>query len=74
MEYDLVIKTHESNQFPVFRIHSMHPYEFLEKLNIFENGVVISGKGNTLSGQLVEYNLEELKKVNFELNIPKQQK
>jgi hypothetical protein len=71
MNYDLQLKNHEKNLFPVFRINCIHPYEFLENLNIFKNGVVINAQGNTLSGRLIEYKLEDLKEVNFEINIPK---
>lgn len=73
INYDLQIKKHDVNLFPVFRINCIHPYEFLEKLNIFKNGIVVKAKDNTLSGKLIEYKLEELKEVNFELNIPKTQ-
>lgn len=72
--YDLQIKNHEKNLFPVFRIHCMHPYEFLESLNIFKTGVVLNAQGNTSSGKLIEFKLEELKDVNFRITIPKQKK
>lgn len=73
-DYDLVIKKNSSNLFPVFRINSIHPYEFVEKLNIFENGVVVSASGKTVSGEQIEFKLEELKQVSFELDIPKLKK
>jgi dihydroxyacetone kinase-like predicted kinase len=72
MEYELEIKKSNENLFPTFRISCIHPYEFLERLNIFENGVVINAKGKTLSGNQIEFKLEELKVTNFELDIPKQ--
>ncbi|WP_415583374.1 hypothetical protein, partial [Flavobacterium frigoris] len=72
MEYELEIKKSNENLFPTFRISCMHPYEFLERLNIFENGVVINAKGKTLSGNEIEFKLEELKVTNFELDIPQQ--
>ena len=71
MEYELEIKNSAKNLFPAFRISCIHPYEFLERLNIFENGVVINAKGNTLSGNQIVFKLEELKATNFELDIPK---
>jgi hypothetical protein len=73
-DYDLVIKKNSSNLFPVFRINSIHPYEFVEKLNIFENGVVISANEKTVLGDQIEFKLEELKQVSFELDIPKLEK
>jgi hypothetical protein len=73
-DFDLVIKKNSSNLFPVFRINSIHPYEFVEKLNIFENGIVVSANEKTVSGEQIEFKLEELKQVSFELDIPKQGK
>jgi dihydroxyacetone kinase-like predicted kinase len=71
MEYELEIKKSDENLFPAFRISCIHPYEFLERLNIFEKGVVINAKGNTLSGNKIEFKLEDLKETNFELDVPK---
>jgi hypothetical protein len=73
-DFDLVIKKNSSNLFPVFRINSIHPYEFVEKLNIFENGVVISANEKTVLGDQIELKLEELKQVSFEIDIPKPHK
>ena len=70
MDYELRIKKYHANLFPAFRISCLHPYEFLSKLNSFQNGLVTYAKENTLSGNQLEYKLEVLKKVNFELIIP----
>ncbi|WP_284653109.1 hypothetical protein [Flavobacterium terrisoli] len=69
--YDLEIKNSNDNHFPVFRQSCIHPYEDVEKLNTFENGIVISAKGKTTTGEIPLFKLEEYVKVDFELDIPK---
>lgn len=71
IEYELEIKNYSDNLFPAFRISCVHPYEGLDKLNIFENGVVMKATGETFSGHEIKFKLEELKRINFELDIPK---
>jgi hypothetical protein len=69
MEYELDVKNSDYNYFPAFRNSCIHPYEFLDTLNTFEKGVVISAIGNSLSGDTIEFRLEVLKQVNFELEV-----
>lgn len=71
MEYQLEIKNSNENLFPAFRLSCIHPYEFLEKLNTFENGIVINATGTTLSAKDIKFKLEDFKRINFELDIPK---
>lgn len=69
MEYELEIKNYSRNLFPSFRISCIHPFEFIEKLNIHENGLVINAKGTVLSGKKASFKLLELKQLDFELEV-----
>ncbi len=74
IEYFLEIKDHSENLFPSFRQSCMHPMETFQKLNIFENGVVINASGNSFfNNKNITTKLEEIKEVNLELKIPKKQ-
>lgn len=69
VNYELEIKTYPRNVFPAFRISCMHPYEFAQKMNPFEKGVVIAAKGFNASGLKIRSELQTIEEVNFELIV-----
>ena len=69
VQFELEIKKYPRNLFHAFRVSCMHPFEFIERLNIHENGLVINAKGTVLSGKKASFKLLELKQVDFELEV-----
>jgi len=66
----LQLKKSTVNLFPLFRFSCLHPFEFIQKLNIPGNFMIESGKRTTLFGNKSEHKLLYYKDVKFELDIP----
>lgn len=70
MSYDFELIPNETNLFSAYRLSCIHPFEFVSKFNIYENYIVKKAVGNTLSGEKIENNLLQYKKVDFSISIP----
>lgn len=69
MSYDLVLKSNKSNLFSAFRISCIHPFEFINRLNINENYIVESAKGNVISGKSIEHKLLDISEFKLILRV-----
>lgn len=68
------IKPYEINLFPAYRMLAFHPYEFQKELD-YPNNVFVEESTLTFeSGQIIKEKLQEIRRVDFKITIPKDEK